>query len=31
MGIAALAEAERFALVSTRQIGTDCLSVWRKP
>ena len=30
MGIAALAEARRFELISTRQIGADSMSIWRK-
>ncbi len=30
MGIAALAEAERFALISSRSLGPDTVSVWRK-
>lgn len=30
MGIAKLAEAERFALMRTRSIGTDTVSIWRR-
>lgn len=30
MGISTLAEARRFELISTRQIGADSMSIWRK-
>lgn len=31
MGLERLADAERFQLVETRAVGTDSLSVWRRP